>query len=158
VKKFRNKKISFFSREKRAAGFSLIEVMVVVALLALFAAAIGPVYNTVQSKNNLDVATAGVVQSLRRAQSSAESGNADSNWGVKLSATSTIVFAGNPYASRQASFDEKLDLPGAVTVSGLLEIVFNKFSGLPQSTGTTTITNPFGSKNIILNGAGTISY
>ena len=130
----------------------------VIALLVIFASVIGPVYRTVQSKNNLEVATAGAATALRRAQASAESGNADANWGVKLSSASIIVFAGNSYASRQSAYDEKLDMPGAIQVSGNTEIIFNKFAGIPQTTGTTTITNAFGSKNLILNAQGTVNY
>ena len=139
-------------------GFSLVEGMVVAGLFALFAGVVGPVYRTVQTKNNLDVAVTGVASALRRAQAVAQSGNADVNWGVKLFATHIVVFAGNSYALRQASYDEKLDFPGAITVSGNTEVVFAKFTGLPQATGTITITNPFGSRNVIVNAQGTITY
>ncbi len=134
------------------------EVLVVFALLALFAGAVGPVYRSVQTKNNLDSAVIGSVSAIRRAQASAESGNGDSNWGVKITDTSATVFAGSSYATRQTSYDEKLDFPGATTISGNSEIIFAKFTGLPQTIGTTTIANPFGSKNLVINEAGTITY
>jgi prepilin-type N-terminal cleavage/methylation domain-containing protein len=139
-------------------GFSLVEVIVVVGLLAFFGSVVGPVYKTVQTKGNLDIATVGTVSAIRRAQVAAESGNADSAWGVKISATSTIVFAGNSFDTRNVIYDEKIDMPSSITVSGTSEIIFSKFSGLPQPIGTTTLTSLFGSKNIILNNAGTISY
>ncbi len=147
-----------YQTNSKLKGFSLLEVIVVAALLAVFAGAIGPVYRVIQTKNNLDIAAAGSVSALRRAQAAAQSGNADSDWGVKLTATSTIVFAGSSFSSRQSMYDEKLNFPGGILISGNSEIVFSKFSGTPQITGTTTLTSPFGSKDIILNGAGTINY
>ncbi len=147
-----------FQARYNTQGFSLIEVMVVVGLLALFAGAVGPVYRTVQTKTNLDIAVAGVASAYRRAQAASQSGNADANWGVKFFTTHTVVFAGNSYAVRQASYDEKLDFPDDTTVSGNTEVVFTKFTGLPQATGTTTVTNSFGSKNLIVNAQGTVTY
>lgn len=139
-------------------GFSLIEVMAVVAILAVCAAAVGPVYRVVQVKNDLESATVGAVSSLHRAQAAAQSGNADTNWGVKFFSTNAVVFAGSSYASRQTSYDERLDFPGSITVAGNTEVVFTKFTGLPQVVGTTTITNPSGTKSLVLNGVGTINY
>lgn len=147
-----------FPVKSKIQGFSLIEVMVVVAILALFATTAGPVYRAVQVKNDLESATIGAVSSLRRAQAAAESGNVDSNWGVRFFSTSAIVFAGSSYASRQTSYDERLDFPGSITVAGNTEVVFAKFTGLPQVVGTTTITNPSGTKSLVLNAVGTINY
>jgi hypothetical protein len=112
----------------------------------------------VQVKNNLDIATTSVVQALRRAQAQAQNGRLDSNWGVNVTSSSAIVFSGNNYAGRQANYDETLPLPGVATISGLTQEVFNKFTGLPQSVGTTTITNSFGVRQIFINAAGTINY
>jgi prepilin-type N-terminal cleavage/methylation domain-containing protein len=139
-------------------GFSLLEVIFVLAVLALFAAVIGPIYRAVETKNNLDIAVASVVEGLRRAQAEAQNGRADTTWGLNITSGSETVFAGSSFASRQTTYDETLSLPGATTVSGLTQIIFNKISGLPQSTGTTTLANGFGSRQIFINAAGTLSY
>lgn len=144
--------------KKYEFGFSLLEVIFVLAILALFGAVVGPVYRAVQTKSNLDIAASSIVQALRRAQSEAQNGRADTTWGVNITSSSETVFAGSSFATRQTVYDETLSLPGAITVSGLTQIVFNKISGLPQSTGTTTVANGFGSKQIVINAAGTINY
>jgi len=145
-------------KQKNILGFTLLEVAFVLGVLALFAAIVGPVYRSLQTKNNLSIATTSVVEAIRRAQTLAENGKADLTWGVNLTSGNLTVFAGSSFASRQSAYDENLNLPGGIAVSGLSQIVFNKLTGLPQSTGTTTISNAFGCSQIGINAAGTVNY
>jgi prepilin-type N-terminal cleavage/methylation domain-containing protein len=52
----------------RARGFTLIEILLSVALIGILAGLSLPVYQAFQVKNDLSVAVDTVVQSMRRAQ------------------------------------------------------------------------------------------
>ena len=57
------------------------------------------------------------------------------------------------------TFDEVFSMPTSITVSGLGEIVFEKFTGEPQNTGTTTLTSVNNeTRSVNINSKGTISY
>ncbi len=139
-------------------GFSLLEVVFVLGVLALVASISAPIYHAISEKNNLDIATQGLVQAMRRAQTLAQNGKADSAWGVNIASNSVTVFAGLNYLSRIPSYDETYYFPGSVRSSGLNQIVFSKLTGQPQTTGTTTITSGFGNKTVVINQVGSISY
>ncbi len=140
-------------------GFALIELLLSAALIALIAGLSAPVYQSFQVKNDLDVAQNTIGQTLRRAQILSQSVDGDVSWGVKIQTGSIILFKGAAYAARDAGFDEIFDVPPVIIPSGPAEIVFFKFSGLPQSTGTVTLTASTGEiKNIAINAKGTVDY
>lgn len=142
-------------------GFTLLEVLLSIALLGLIAGFSAPLYVSFQNRNDLDIATASVVQNLRRAQMLAQSSTNDQAWGIKLENANLIVFRGASFASRNASFDEIYPLSSSLVFSGLTEIIFTKFSGLPTapSVGTVTLTNVNNeTRNIIINDQGMFDY
>lgn len=140
-------------------AFTLVEVLLSLAVIGLLTGIGIPVYRTVQVKNDLSVTVNVVVQTLRRAQILSQSVDGDISWGVKIQSSDITLFKGVSYATRDANFDEVFDMPLNVIPSGLDEIVFAKFSGLPQTTGTVTLTSSSGDAvNIIINVKGIITY
>ncbi|OGZ05192.1 MAG: hypothetical protein A2845_02630 [Candidatus Lloydbacteria bacterium RIFCSPHIGHO2_01_FULL_49_22] len=139
-------------------GITLVELIVVVGIIMLLTAVSITVYGSFKAHENLEIATMGVVGALRHAQANAESGKADSPWGVALLTSSVVVFKGGVYALRDISADQKLDLPSGVFAGGLSEIVFEKVTGNTGGAGSVTLTNSFGVRNIIINAKGTITY
>ena len=139
-------------------GFTLLEVLLVIASITLIAGIGMPVYQSFQVKNDLDVATNTIAQSLHRAQLLAEANDGDTNWGVGIVGGSIVVFKGASYAGRDSAYDEIFSVPTSITPSGLSEIVFAKFTGLPQSTGTTTLTSTTNEvRTLNINSRGTVS-
>lgn len=140
-------------------GFTLIEVMLSLSLLAIIFAMSAPYYQSFQVRNDLDIAQNTIVQSLRRAQVLSQAGDGDMNWGVYVQVGSIIVFKGVSYVLRDISYDEVFDLPASIVSSGIAEVVFSKLYGLPQSIGTVTLTSTANeTRNITINEKGMVNY
>lgn len=139
-------------------GFSLIEVLLSIALIALLSGLAAPVFLRMQTKNDLDLAVVSLAQSLRRAQIQAQAVDGDTRWGVKIQPGNLTLFKGLSYALRDTSYDEAFDLNSHISFSGPAEIVFAKFTGLPQTTGTLTLATGSESITLNVNEKGTVSY
>lgn len=140
-------------------GFTLLEVMLSVAIIALIAGLGTPIYQGFQVRNDLDVAANSVATSLRRAQILSQAVDGDTSWGLSIQSGEITLFRGASYASRSAEYDEVFNLQGSITPSGVSEIVYEKFTGIPQTTGTIILTsNANETRNIIINEKGTITY
>lgn len=143
----------------RNQGFTLIEMMLSIATIGVIATISIPIYQSLQVRNDLDVVAVEVVHSLRRAKVLSQSVDGDISWGVKVQSGSATVFKGASYSSRDTTLDEIFEIPTSITPSGLLEIVFEKFTGTPQSIGTITLTSSANeTRTITINNKGTISY
>lgn len=148
-----------FQSVKKKCGFTLLEIVLTVSIIGALMALAIPVYQSFQVKNDLDIAAQTMAQSLRRAQVLAQAVEGDASWGVQASLGSIVLFKGANFATRAINFDETFEVPGSITPSGLLEVVFAKFSGLPQNTGTTTLTTVTNeTKTITINAKGTVLY
>jgi prepilin-type N-terminal cleavage/methylation domain-containing protein len=141
------------------AGFTLIEILLSVAAITIIAGISIPVYQSFQVRNDLDIATVEIAQSARRAQTLSQAVDGDTSWGIKIQSGSIVVFKGVSYAARDITFDEVFDVPTSITPSGVSEIVFAKFTGLPQTTGTITYTsNANETRTVVINQKGMIDY
>lgn len=139
-------------------GFTLLEVLLSISIVAILSGLSVPVWRNLQIKNDLDVVTTTIVQNLRRAQILSQAVDGDSTWGLKVQSGSIVLFKGASYAVRDSTFDETSDLQTSITPTGVTEIVFAKLTGLPQTTGTVTLTSEQDSKNITINTKGMVDY
>lgn len=139
-------------------GFTLLELLLSVAIISLLAGLSLPVYRTLLSKNDLDIAAVTIAQSARRAQVLSQAVDGDTSWGVKVQTGSIVIFKGASYAARDINFDETFDVPTSIGVSGTGEYVFAKMTGLPQSTGTVTLTSESDTRTVSINAKGMVSY
>jgi prepilin-type N-terminal cleavage/methylation domain-containing protein len=140
-------------------GFTLIEVLLAIVLISLLTAISIEAYYSLFYRNDLDVAKNQVAQALGRAASLSAASFRDSNWGVEISTNNVVIFKGITYAGRDQNYDEIYPIASSITPSGLSEVIFTKMTGLPQSTGTVTLTSANGdARNITINSKGTVSY
>lgn len=140
-------------------GFTLIELILVVATITALSIISIPVYSLLQVRNDLDVATNTAVQTLRRAQLLSQSVDGDSSWGVNLGQNNITLFKGVSFTLRDTNFDEVYTLSGNVTFSGISEVVFSKLLGNPATTGTIVLTTSNNeTQNITLNSKGFLDY
>lgn len=140
-------------------AFTLIEILLVVIILAVLTSLAIPVSVNFYKTQQLDVNVKGVVQSLRRAQLKAMSIESDSIFGVYLTNDSYILFKGSSFDTRDISYDEVFDLPQVITVSGIQEIAFSKFEGVPVGalTGDIILNSNGDSRIININEIGRIN-
>ena len=140
-------------------GFTLLEVLLSLAAITLIAGMSIPVYQSFQVRNDLDIAATTYAQTLRRAQLLSQAVDGDIAWGVYIIGGSITLFRGTAYALRDSSFDEVFDMPASITPSGVAEIVFTKFTGLPQTTGVVTLTSNINeTRTITINVRGMVNY
>lgn len=139
-------------------GFSLIEVLLSIALIALLSGLTAPVFLRMQTKNDLDMAVISLAQSLRRAQIQSQAVDGDTTWGVKVQTGSLTLFKGQSFAARDTSYDETFELNSNITLGGPTEIVFAKFTGLPQTIGAITFSINSDSTTLNVNEKGTVTY
>jgi len=142
-------------------GFTLIEILLVLALMTVVAAIMIPISVDYQQRNNLDVAQNIFVQNIRRAQQLSMSGELDSHWGVKVIPGDIVIYKGNDYASRDTSYDEKFDfiISPAIISSGTTEYNFSPVTGIPSpTTGTVFFTDNAYSKQVSVNEKGIVYY
>ena len=140
-------------------GFTIIEVMLSLAIIAVLAGISTPIYQSFQVRNDLDIAAVTIAESMRRAQVLSEAVDGDTTWGVDVRSGSITVYEGTSYAARDTTYDEFFDMPTSIAPSGLGGVVFDKFTGLPQTTGTITLTsNTNETRTITINSKGTVAY
>ena len=139
-------------------GFTLPELLLSVAIIGALAGLSLPVYRSLMMKNDLDIAANTVAISLRRAQVLSQAVDGDITWGVKTQSGSIVVFKGASYASRDSMYDESFDIPTSISPSGTTEYIFSKFTGLPEVTGTVTLTTENDTRTVTINTKGAVSY
>lgn len=140
-------------------GFTLLEVLLSIAAITIIAGISIPIYQSFQVRNDLDIAASSIVQNLRRAAVLSQAVDGDTSWGLYVTSGSLTLFKGTSYTVRDSTFDEVFDIPLTITPSGTSEIVFEKFSGLPQTTGTITLTsNTNETRTITINAKGMVNY
>ena len=144
--------------KKSNRGFTLLELLLSVAIISLLAGLSLPVYRTLLSKNDLDISATVTASSLRRAQTLSQAVDGDITWGVKIQSGSIVLFKGSSYAARDTTFDETFDVPTTISMSGTTEIVFAKFTGFPQTTGVINLSTESDARSVSINEKGTVSY
>jgi prepilin-type N-terminal cleavage/methylation domain-containing protein len=139
-------------------GFTLVEVLLVVALMAMVAGMMVFIDRTYIVRNDLDVSTRLVTESLRQAQALAMDGQADSPWGIRIQSNMVTVFSGTSYTERNTENDLVQTLPSSVGISGIHEVVFSKLWGEPNTTGNVVLSTSVNSSRVVsINAKGSIS-
>lgn len=141
---------------KKKSAFTILEVLLVVTLISVVSVISIAVFASFQERNNIDVATDTIVQSLRNSCSLARSGKNDSQWGTYIETTKVTIYSGSSYSERDTSQDLEQEFPAAVGLSGITEVNFGKGSCSPDNTGSITVTFKNLEETITINAAGTI--
>ena len=80
-------------------GFTIIEVIIALSVVAILTGISLPIYKIMQQKNDLKMAEYVAVSAMRRAQILSQSVKEDSSWGVHIESSQIIVFKGSNYAN-----------------------------------------------------------
>lgn len=144
---------------RKQAGFTLLEMLLVVALVAILAAASTPVLQSFLNRNELDIATNVMADKVYRAGVLARGVSGDSAWGVYATSSQIVLFQGSSYAARNTSFDEVTTIASSITLGGSSEYVFSKMTGDPVSVGTTTFTSINNeTRTVVVGERGVVNY
>ena len=140
-------------------GFTLVEMLLSVAIIAMMAGLSLPIYQSFQNRNELDITAQNLASAMRRAQTYSRGMSGDSQWGVAVQSGAITLFKGATYAGRDATYDEVSTVSSSTGVSGLGEISFAKLSGAPSTSGTVTFTNINNETRVVsINAEGMVSY
>lgn len=143
----------------RESGFTLVEVLISVAIIGMLTAISLPVSELFVRRNDLDIAAQNLVSTLRRAQTYARSVNHDSDWSVKVQQSSVTLFRGTNFGSRNTDYDETFNLVGTITPTGLAEVQFTKLNATPNTAGTITLSSTTNDiRTITINAKGAVTY
>ena len=138
-------------------GVTFVELLIVIALIAIIGASTTPVLSNFLARNYLRNKTNELVASLRTAQINTIAGKEGSKWGVNTSSSNIIMFKGNSFAARDTNFDQSFSVPATITIT-TDEIVFDRLTGDPDAVATLTVTSNAGDSNTVtVNEVGTVN-
>jgi prepilin-type N-terminal cleavage/methylation domain-containing protein len=140
-------------------GFTLLEMLLSISLIAVLAGGFLPVYSAVYVKNDLELASTGLVSSLRRAQLLAQAVDGDATWGVRIAPGAITLFQGPSYAGRVVGTEEIFTISESITPAGIGEVLFSKMLGGPNPAGDITLTASNNEvRTITITAKGTLTY
>ncbi|MDD5469202.1 MAG: prepilin-type N-terminal cleavage/methylation domain-containing protein [Candidatus Peribacteraceae bacterium] len=127
---------------RHRCGFTAIELLLVLGILAVTAGLSMPMYRQYLIRSDLEVSRQNISQGLQRARFLAQVAMNDSAWGFSTDGLPGrgILFMGGSFATRNAEYDEYYSIPVTIAVSGLTEVTFSKITGQPSAMGTITLT------------------
>lgn len=145
-------------------GFSTVEMLVVIAVLALLVGVTVPKVANFYQRWTLDGAAHDLTSALRLAQSKSVQGEGDAVWSVRIvsgAGGEFTLFEGSNFGARDTAFDETYTLPSFLTVSETIsgqDVIFTRTEGSSATTGTITISWPDGglSRGVTINTLGTV--
>lgn len=141
------------------AGFTLVELLLSLAVITVVAGLTLPVYASFQTRNELDLTAQKIASQLRRAQTYSRAVSGDSQWGVAVQSGAATLYKGASYATRDTTYDETVSIPGTIALSGVSDVPFAELTGYPTTTGAIILTlDADDIRTVSINAKGMVSY
>lgn len=143
-------------------GLTIIELLVVVAIIILLASVVLPSFKDFREDRVLKSATEDVLATLDRAHSQTLSSLESSTYGIHFESDKMVVFKGDTYSESDPDNSE-ISIQSPATISDIsltddaVDVYFSRLKGLPSVSGTITISTNSLSKVITVSPTGTFS-
>ena len=135
-------------------GFTLIELILVVALILIIATTATVFNSRWYLQNNLDSAKNMLISSIHKAQSYSISKKNGLTWGICLTGRTIRMFGGS---CTSPTIKDDYILPTNINISGLSNITFSSLRGEPNNIQSINLSGNNKTFNLIINSAGGIS-
>ncbi len=130
---------NYFLFLKKKAGFTLLEVLLVLGLVAIITSVIWPLSQIAVSQNEFKNVVNTLESDLHQAYTLAREGQNDTSWGVHIENNNITLFAGDSYNAlntngfnRVDSFSTTISFDGSLYSGGVVDVIFAKLSGVPN--------------------------
>ena len=147
-------------RQRLPAGFSYVQLLLVITLLVILAGAASPYYLSWQTRQQARTTSTMLWSDLHYTQSRSIQLEQGDSWGIHIDNTAHqyVIFRGASYSSSD-TYNETITYPTGVTISPSSDIVFSGLTGTTTAT-TLTITPaalPSAAETITINAQGLIT-
>ncbi len=146
-------------------GFTILELIIVVAIVAVLLVMVIPQFSRIKENQVLQSATSDVMSTLSKSRSETISSVNSSEYGVHFQSDKVIIFKGKTY-SAGASDNEVITISTPASISNVTlggvsstsgDIYFSRLSGAPSAVGTVTVSTSSFSKTITISATGSVS-
>lgn len=145
-------------------GFTFIEILVAIAIVAILGAASAATYKNVSESSSLKMAGSEVYTALTSAREKTLGGENDTVYGVHVSTTTITQFVGPTYVAGAATNRVYTFVGGITATSSLItsgtDVVFKRLTGEAQQGGTIYVRNSAGTSTttIVVHDSGLVEY
>lgn len=149
---------SFLISTRASRGFTLLEIIIVISILAILLSIILPSLTNFRQKSILNTETQEMTTLINKARLSSMSSKNDQQYGIHFEAGKIVLFEGTTYTAGAGTneehlFNTALTLAPITINGGGAETVFQKITGSTNQNSTTTlkvVTNTSASTTIII--------
>jgi len=126
-------------------AFSLIEVLVVLAIVAIITGIVFSNFGESRSKNVLDKTTQSIAAFIEETRALSLSARDGYKYGVRFATSTLVRFRGDTYISGAQSnkiydFDDSVLISTTSLANSGYDLIFDKLKGIPNTSGTLYIT------------------
>lgn len=131
-------------------GLTLIELLLVIAIVAILAATTTPFLSRFVLQTTFDTTEEKIISQIRKAQEYSMDGRNDETWGICITDSNLKLYSGT---CSTPSISENFSIPSSVNISGLSDTTFN-LRGEPSVNLSIIVSSDLESSTIELNSAG----
>lgn len=140
----------------KSPGFTLLEMVLTISLLGIITVSGFGIYTSFLERTKVNSQSEEIQSAIRTAKVFTDTGKAGSGWGVNITTTEIIVYAGSDFNSRDISLDLIFNRTSNLQISGDTNINFAKSNFELSGAAQITIANNLRSSTINISENGVI--
>jgi len=152
-------------RNLHKKGVTLLELLVVIAVMGLIFLVVLPQFSKSRENAVMKSAVADILSSVNKARSRTLASLNSSEYGVHFQSDKVIIFKGKVFSAVDVN-NETISIATPANISNVTfggvssssgDLYFNRVFGVPNTTGTVTVSTPSSSKVITIYATGVAS-